>query len=60
LEAGFELDYNLSPYCYLFGELDYEGNNDGKTNGYGGSSSNPQLGGTPNSVWFGAGLKFRR
>ncbi len=57
-KAGFELDYNLSPLSYLFGELNYAGNDDGKTNGYAGG--NPQLGGTPNSVWFGGGLKFRK
>ncbi len=57
-KAGFELDYQISDGCYLFGELDYEGNNDGKVGGYQGI--NPQLGGTPNSVWFGAGLKFRK
>jgi len=57
-KAGFEFDYNLSPLSYLFGELNYAGNDDGKTNGYAGGD--PQLGGTPNSVWFGAGLKFRK
>ncbi len=57
-KAGFELDYKIGDNCYLFGEANYEGNNDGKIGGYAGT--NPQLGGTPNSVWFGAGLKFRR
>ncbi len=57
-KAGVELDYNISPYCYLFGELDYEGNNDGTAKGFAGT--NPQLGGTDSSAWFGIGLKFRR
>ncbi len=58
-KAGFELDYKLgNSQCYLFGELDYEGNTDGKLGGFAGT--NPQLGGTPNSVWFGAGLKFHQ
>ena len=61
-KAGIELDYNLSPLSYLFGELDYAGNDDGKTGAPVAAipSGNPQLGGTPNSVWFGAGLKFRK
>lgn len=57
-KAGVELDYKISDGCYLFGEMNYEGNTDKKTGGYAGT--NPQLGGTPNSVWFGAGLKFRK
>jgi len=57
-KAGVELDYNISPYCYVFGELDYEGNNDGTTHGFAGT--NPQIGGTQNSTWFGIGLKFRK
>jgi len=57
-KGGVELDYKISDNCYLFGELDYEGNNDKKVGGYNGGS--PQLGGTPDSAWFGAGLKFRR
>jgi hypothetical protein len=59
-KAGIELDYNLSPLSYLFGELDYAGNDDGKTGGPAAIGGNPQLGGTSNSVWFGAGLKFRK
>jgi hypothetical protein len=57
-KAGFELDYNLSPLSYLFGELNYAGNDDGKSGGFAGSD--PQMGGTPASVWFGVGLKFRK
>lgn len=59
-KAGVELDYNLSPLAYLFGELDYSGNDDGKTGGSPLVGGNPQMGGTPNTVWFGTGLKFRK
>jgi hypothetical protein len=59
-KAGFEVDYNLSPLSYLFGELDYAGNDDGKTGAPAAIGGNPQMGGEPSSVWFGAGLKFRK
>ena len=60
--AGIELAYKLSDSSFLFGDLNYAGNDDGK-NGvptFLGAGSSPQLGGTPNSVWFGAGLKFSK
>jgi len=59
-KAGFELDYQLGTNSYLFGNLDYAGNDDGKVGAPALIGGNPQLGGTPNSVWFGAGLKFSK
>lgn len=59
-QAGFELDYALSEDCYLYGNLDYSGNDDGKTNGPAIIGGNPQWGGTPNSVWFGVGFRYQK
>ncbi|HTB62320.1 MAG TPA: TorF family putative porin [Opitutales bacterium] len=59
-QAGLELDYALSEDCYLFGNVDYAGNDDGKTGAPVIIGGNPQWGGTPNSVWFGAGLRFQK
>jgi len=58
--AGMDLNYMISPYCYLFGNVNYAGNRDGKTGAPAIIGGDPQYGGTPNSVWFGAGLKFRK
>ncbi len=56
--ASIELAYKLSEGSFLFGDLSYAGNDDGKTGAPALIGGNPQLGGTPNSVWFGAGLRF--
>jgi uncharacterized protein (TIGR02001 family) len=58
--ASFDLNYMISPYCYLFGSANFAGNTDGKTGGPALIGGNPQLGGAERSVWFGAGLKFRK
>ncbi len=58
--ASFDLNYMLSPYCYLFGSANFAGNTDGKTGGPASIGGNPQLGGTEKTAWFGVGLKFRK
>jgi len=58
--ASFDLNYMISPYCYLFGNANFAGNTDGKTGGPAAIGGNPQLGGSERSAWFGAGLKFRK
>jgi uncharacterized protein (TIGR02001 family) len=58
--ASFDLNYMLSPYCYLYGSANFAGNNDGTTGGPGIIGGNPQVGGSQKNVWFGVGLKFRK
>jgi uncharacterized protein (TIGR02001 family) len=58
--ASFDLNYMLSPYCYLYGSANFAGNTDGNTGGPASIGGNPQLGGTRQSAWFGVGLKFRK
>jgi hypothetical protein len=58
--ASFDLNYMLSPYCYLFGSANFAGNTDGNTGGPAAIGGNPQMGGTRQSAWFGVGLKFRK
>jgi uncharacterized protein (TIGR02001 family) len=58
--ASFDLNYMLSPFCYLFGSANFAANTDGTTGAPAVIGGDPQLGGTPKSVWFGVGLKFRK